>query len=161
ELLAEGGYMVQKIAQVLYPEGREIGFDKSPELAARETEEALRAENVVLFEATLISGEKLARVDILTKRGDKFHLIEEKAKSYDTREEESAKFEGKANLFRTKKGLIVTKWQEYLEDVAFQVMVLRELFPSAGISAFLMMPDKSKTTSIDKLHSFFEINRLA
>src|SRR5258706_334471 len=64
-MLAEGGFMVEKIAKILHPEGREIGFDKGPETAFRETREALRADNATLFEATLISGRKLARVDIL------------------------------------------------------------------------------------------------
>ena len=83
-LLAEGGYMVEKIAKLLYPEGKEIGFDKSHEIAAQETMEALKAKDATLFEATLISKGKLARVDILKKQGNELHLIEVKAKSYDT-----------------------------------------------------------------------------
>jgi hypothetical protein len=160
-LLAEGGYMVEKIGKLLFPEGREIGFEGLGEEAAQETFRALAAENVTLFEATLISGQKLARVDILVKRGNKFQLIEVKAKSYDGQEDAAAKAEGRPSLFWKKKGEgIVSGWQEYLEDVAFQVLVLRELFPKAMIHPFLMMPDKSKTTRIDQLHSFFQIRRV-
>src|SRR5689334_11830570 len=86
-LLAEGGYMVEKIAKLLYPQGQEIGFDQPSELAAQETLKTLAAENVVLFEGTLMSGEKLARVDILVKQGNEFRIIEVKAKSYDSDQE--------------------------------------------------------------------------
>ena len=160
-LLAEGGYMVEKIGKLLFPEGREIGFDGPSEAAAQETLRALAAANVTLFEATLISGQKLARVDILIKRGNEFQLIEVKAKSYDGEEDTAAKAAGLPSLFWRNKGEgIVSEWREYLEDVAFQVGVLRELFPEATIRPFLLMPDKSKTTRIDQLHSFFQIRRV-
>src|ERR1035438_3696153 len=159
-LLAEGGYMVEKMGKLLFAEGREIGFESASEVAAQETLQALAAENVTLFEGTLISGQKLARVDILIKRGNEFQLIEVKAKSYDGQEDAAAKAEGRPSLFWKKKGGgIGSEWQEYLEDVAFQVLVLRELFPKAIIRPFLLMPDKSKTTQIDQLHSFFQIRR--
>jgi hypothetical protein len=160
-LLAEGGYMVEKIGKLLFPEGREIGFEGPSEAAAHETTRTLAAANMTLFEATLISGQKLARVDILVKRGNEFQLIEVKAKSYDGEENRAAKAKGRPSLFWKKNGKgIVSEWQEYLEDVAFQVLVLRELFPQAIIRPFLLMPDKSKTTPVDQLHSFFQIRRI-
>jgi hypothetical protein len=159
-LLAEGGYMVEKMGKLLFAEGREIGFESASGVAAQETLQALAAENATLFEGTLISGQKLARVDILIKRGNDLQLIEVKAKSYDGQEDAAAKAEGRPSLFWKKKGGgIISEWQEYLEDVAFQVLVLRELFPKAIIRPFLLMPDKSKTTQIDQLHSFFQIRR--
>jgi hypothetical protein len=131
------------------------------EQAAQETLKALAADQVTLFEATLMSDGKLARVDILKKSGNVFDLIEVKAKSYDTEENEAAMDAGRSNLFRTKKDNgIIGDWQEYLEDVAFQVMVLRELFPKAVIRPWLVMPDKSKTTKIDRIHSFFRLLRI-
>lgn len=39
-------------------------------------------------------------------------------------------------------------------------MVLRELFPNAIIRPFLIMPDKSKTTQIDQIHSLFRLRRI-
>ena len=72
-------------------------------------------------------------MDILIKRGNEFQLIEVKAKSYDGEEDTAAKAEGRPSLFWRKKGAgIVSEWREYLEDVAFQVGVLRELFPEAS-----------------------------
>src|SRR5687768_7238454 len=90
ELLAEGGYMIEKIAKVLHPEGREIEFKGDYQTAAEETMRALDADDVTLFEATLIIGGKLARIDILIKRGMTFKLIEAKAKSYDSVENAQA-----------------------------------------------------------------------
>jgi hypothetical protein len=73
QFLADGGYMVETIAKLCEPEGVEIGFDDGPEVAAENTLVALNAkERVVLFEATLISGNKIARVDILKKDGSVF-----------------------------------------------------------------------------------------
>jgi len=113
----------------------------------------------VLFEATLLSGSKLARADILVKRGNEFDLLEVKAKLWDGAEAQQCAADGLPVPFRGKRGAIESKWQPYLEDVAYQVMVLRELFPDARVSSFLVMPDKSKTTSIDELYSFFSIKR--
>jgi hypothetical protein len=159
-LLAEGGYMVQKIATLLYPEGREMPFMANPEDVAEDTLHALEARDVTLFEATLISGSKLARIDILQKHRNEFHLIEVKATSYDSTENAAAVAEGRPNLFRTKHSRsIVADWREYLEDVTFQVLVLRELFPRAKIRASLMMPDKSKSTRIDRLYSLFRLHQ--
>ena len=158
-MLADGGYMIEKIAKLLHPEGREMKYGGAHEQAAQETLKALAADQVTLFEATLMSDGKLARVDILKKTGDVFDLIEVKAKSYDSDENEAAIDAGRPNLFRTKNG-IIANWQEYLEDVAYQVMVLQELFPKAIIRPFLVMPDKSKTTQIDRLHSFFRLHRI-
>jgi Domain of unknown function(DUF2779) len=160
-MLADGGYMVEKIAKLLHPEGQDMKYGGAHEQAAQETLKVLAADRVTLFEPTLLSDGKLARVDILKKSGNVFDLIEVKAKSYDTEENEAAMDAGRLNLFRTKKGnAIIGDWQEYLEDVAFQMIVLRELFPKAIIRPWLVMPDKSKTTKIDRIHSFFRLHRI-
>ena len=59
ELLANSGYVIEKIAKLLFPAGREIGLQRGLRVAVRETMEALAAENAVLFEATLVSDHKL------------------------------------------------------------------------------------------------------
>jgi hypothetical protein len=160
ELLAEGGFMVEKMGKLLFPDGHEIRFAADLSKAAANTQYALRARNVTLFEGTLISNGKLAQVDILQKRGDEIHLIEVKATSYDSDKNAAAIAEGRPNLFRTKRNhSIVAHWREYLEDVTFQVLVMRELFPRAIIRASLLMPDKSKTTRIDRLPSLFSLRR--
>jgi hypothetical protein len=152
QFLADGGYMVETIAKLCEPEGTEIGFDEGAEQSAEKTLSALNAnERVILFEATLISDGKIARIDILKKNGGVFYLIEVKAKSIDTSAGE--------NPFRGKRGGIMPKWRPYLEDVAFQFAVLRELFPKSDIVPYLCLTDKSKTTSIEQIFSKFQLVR--
>lgn len=162
-LLAEGGFMVEKIAKLLAPCAIEMNFNPAdPEKSFRDTQEALRAENVTICEATLISNGKLARVDILRKKGNTFDLVEVKAKSYDSREQEAAVRKGRPNLFRNKDGSLTKKdhWPEYLKDVTFQFLVLKELYPDSTIRPFLCLPDKATTTKIDNLYSLFSLSRI-
>ncbi len=151
QFLADGGYMVEAIAKLLHPEGVEIGFGQGPEQSALATMQSLQAENVTLFEATLLSGTKLARVDILRKNGNRFDLIEVKSRSVD----------GARGLpfFRSNKGRIFIDWIPFLEDVAYQTLLLRELFPTALITPFLRLVDTSKTTDIETIFSRFELKR--
>src|SRR5205823_9266163 len=70
QFLADGGYMVETIAKLCEPDGIEIGFEDGPERSAEKTASALNSNvRVVLFEATLISTGRIARVDILKKNG--------------------------------------------------------------------------------------------
>jgi hypothetical protein len=66
KMLAEGGYVVGKLAQLLYP-GIEVQEDNT-ELALQRTAELLAQHTVTIHEAALRSGQKLIRVDILKKR---------------------------------------------------------------------------------------------
>jgi hypothetical protein len=150
---ADGGYMVEAIAKLLYPEGIEIGFDPGPEESAAETMQLLEThETVTLFEATLLSGQRLARVDILRKQGNIFKLIEVKAKLIDSSDE--------ANPFRGTRGKIIPNWQPYLEDVAFQYSVLSQLFPMANIVPYLCLVDKARTTTVHSLFSKFQLSEM-
>jgi hypothetical protein len=159
-MLADGGYIVEKIAKLRYHGGIEIGFDRSPDEAFRATLDALRAENVTLFEATLIHDGKLARVDILDKCGSDIRLIEVKAKSYDSRKATAAKENGSGSVFRKQNGEIAADWKEYLEDVTFQVLVLRGVFPHCDVQPYLCMPDKAETTRIEGLNRMFQLRRV-
>jgi len=61
--------------------------------------------------------------------------------------------------FRPNKGNIITDWVPYPVDVAYQVHLLRELFPGALITPFLRLVDTSKTTDIGSIFSQFELKR--
>ena len=54
-----------------------------------------------MFEATLLRGRQMARVDILERRGNVLRLIEVKAKSWDTDYERLRAELGKPTAFRT------------------------------------------------------------
>ena len=151
ELLAEGGYMIGAIATLLFDNPilvDEPDHDKAVAL----TQEYFKQENIILLEAAFESQGKFARPDILIKQGNALTLIEVKAKSFDSTEE---------NPFRGKKGGIVSDWRPYLEDITFQALILHELFPHFTLTCELMMPDKSKTTASDNLHSLFALNQIA
>ncbi|MFZ9718986.1 MAG: hypothetical protein ACO3BD_06480, partial [Chitinophagaceae bacterium] len=114
QLLAQGGYVIGKMATLLYPEGIEI--DGNTQECIARTREYLQREEVVLFEPAIVHEQKLVRVDILVKKKNHFHLIEVKAKSHNTEDDES---KAKAKL------------KTYIEDVAYQYTVLKAAFPEA------------------------------
>jgi len=151
ELLAEGGYMIGAVASLLFPDAILVD-EPDHDKALQTTRKLIQKENVTLLEAAFESNGKFARPDILIKQGNHLTLIEVKAKSFDSTE---------ASLFRNKKGGIVPGWKPYLEDITFQALILRELFPASTLTCELMMPDKSRTTSIDNLHSLFALNLIS
>lgn len=141
DMLAKGGYIVGHLATLLYPDGVEID-EKTTLSAIKKTNECLQQENCVLFEAAIQSGEKLIRVDILEKIGNKINLIEVKAKSHDTEDDK----------YKQEKIL-----EKYIEDVAFQYLVMTEALPGFEINPYLFMPDKSKRTNIEGLIGWFTV----
>lgn len=87
-LLADGGFMIGKLAQLLYPEGIEIEETRENQhIAIKRTDKLLAEnENIILFEPAIYINNQLIRIDILVKKGNKFQLIEVKSKSYDSNE---------------------------------------------------------------------------
>lgn len=161
QLLADGGSMIEEIARRHHPGGRAIGFRGTPEDCARRTLEALRADEATLFEATLIAGGALARVDVLVKRGARIELHEVKSTSFDGAEHASLLAEGKPGVFRGRRAPhgVLADWRHYLEDVAFQCWVAGRALPGMEIEPFLVMPDTSRSTRIDGLWSWFRLER--
>lgn len=143
EMLAKGGYVVSKYAQLMYPSGIEVEGD-SLEIAIEETKNLIaRNENIILFEATFFSNGKVVRTDILEKKKNVINIIEVKSKSHDSDDEDP-----KAKL------------KEYIEDVAFQTFVLQEIYPEFELHSFLLLPDKSKRTTIEGLAGWFTIKEM-
>lgn len=155
-MLADGGFQVGELAKLMYPAGYEIKSKVHAE-AEEETNRLLVQDEVILFEPAIRFGNLFIRIDILIKRGDSFELIEVKAKSYNSDEPE---IEGK-------RGGIASGMLPYIEDVAFQIYVLRNAFlstlafPNARVTSSLLMPDKSRKATIDGLNQLFKIERSA
>lgn len=147
QLLADGGFMVGKLAQLQYPSGVMIS-DLDPEAAIAETSRLMAADSVVLFEAAFLWGGFLARVDILVKERGRIQLIEVKSKGYDRT----------AGLTK-KAGDIRSEWVEYVEDIAFQKMVVQSVYPNKQIDCFLYLPDKAEATTVDLLPTRFRLKR--
>lgn len=157
-LLAEGGYMVEQLARLLFPGGVELEYDPRRSRDAWETTlAAISSGDGIWFEATLLAGRQLARVDILKRRGNRFDLYEVKSKSFDGDDLD----EGPGGPFRQKRkpNGILTKWRPYLEDITYQVHVLRRLFPEAEVHAYLIVVDKSSTASVEAMPRLFTIRR--
>lgn len=155
-LLADGGFMIGKLAQLLYPEGKEIveGRGKQNE-AIQETERLLAEnENITLFEPAILVNNQLVRIDILVKKGNHFQLIEVKSKSYNSDDLADSKLNTAKTPYWLGGG-----FRPYLEDVAYQKQVLHEKFPEATISAYLLMPDKSKINEHENLINWFVLNK--
>ena len=147
QFLADGGFMVETLAHLHFPHGVEMPFQAGVEDAARHSLAAFASPQFTIFEPTFVAGKLMARVDILDRRGREVRIIEVKAKSIDTSQD-------LGQVFCSKNG-IRPGWRPYLEDVAFQTLVLQRLYPELSFVPYLCLPDKSKTTSIDLLHKHF------
>jgi hypothetical protein len=153
EFLADGGYMVEAMAKLLFPGGREIGHWEEPMRAFEETQRAVGDGNVTLFEATVVDKNLLTRVDILRREGTALKVIEVKSSSFNSEKDGEKPFRGK-------KGSILSEWKEYLEDVTFQVVVLRRAFPEHEVLPFLCLVDKAKHATENLTFDKFRLQRL-
>lgn len=151
EALAQGGFQVEELARMYYPNGEAIlGEDWNYESLAQRTAELLQQENVVIFEAAFLYEELFIRVDILVKKGNQIKLIEVKAKSIDGNEHDS---------FIGKRGGLNSSWLPYLYDISFQYYVIKKCHPEWNITPYFKLVDKSTTSSIDGLNQFFKITK--
>lgn len=151
EALAEGGFQVEELARMHYPNGILIeGNDWDYQLLWEQTQELLKQESVIIYEAAFLIDDLFIRTDVLVKQGDNIELIEVKAKSFRPDDE---------NLFIGKKGGMVSGWKPYLFDIAFQKYVIQLCFPQWKIQSYIMMADKSKKASINGINQFFRVSR--
>lgn len=140
EMLAQGGYVVGKMATLLFPKGIEI--EENTEIALINTKEQIESnDSIILFEPAFEFNQRLVRIDIFVKNGNNIQLIEVKSASFDS-------FEPIAKQKKLKK---------YIQDISFQYTILKDLFPDCAISCLLLMPDKSISTSIDGFAGWFNI----
>lgn len=171
-ILADGNFIISKIAHLLYPEGiyvsANLNSDESIANAVQETIAQLQKENVILFEPVLYHQHKLARADILVKQGDRIEIIEIRSKGFDSQAHEDLIKYRNLSLFRNKRtGNVGGEWKYIIEDIAYQVGILQEMLAEylpdfeAQISPYLLVPDRAKTTAIDNLTSYFQIERLS
>ena len=155
--LASGGFQVEELARLHYPEGVLIKDPKEHDKydyvdLSHQTKELLKQENVVIFEAAFFVDNLFVRTDILVKKGNHIKLVEVKAKAIDSRD---------TNIFLNKSGKIESDWKPYLFDVAFQKYVIEKSFPEFKVTPYLMLADKSKSTSIDGLNQLFRVVKKA
>jgi hypothetical protein len=147
QALAQGGFQVEALARMHYPDG--IFINTKPhqyEKAAKLTQEALLKDDVVLFEAAFLIDGYFVRTDILEKKGNKIKIIEVKAKSYE-----------QGGRFLTASGTILKEWEDKLWDLAYQKFVAMRAFPDFEFEASFMFADKTKKASVDGMNQLFRI----
>ncbi|MAW84511.1 MAG: hypothetical protein CL832_08990 [Crocinitomicaceae bacterium] len=149
--LASGGFQVEEFARRHYPSGVLIEDEKNNgfydyDQKVLETNELLKRENVVIFEAAFCYKNLFVRVDIIEKKGDQINLIEVKAKSFKKDD-------------KTMDVKFSSKWKYYLFDVAFQKYVIEKAFPQFYVTPYLMLADKNKSSNINGLNQLFRINK--
>jgi hypothetical protein len=147
--LASGGFQVEELARLHYPNGIFINtenyeYDKAVQL----TQEALQNDEVIIYEAAFQFDGLFMRTDIIVKKGNTIKLIEVKAKSFNPNED---------NTFIGTRGGLVSSWKPYLFDLAFQKYVAQKVFPNLKFEAYLLMADKTKQAAVDGLNQLFRI----
>ncbi|MEO0446549.1 MAG: DUF2779 domain-containing protein [Verrucomicrobiota bacterium] len=152
ELLANGGFLVEFLAQHQFPRGAMASLSHSPTHAGKDTKRKLRTKReTVLFEATFLDGPYLARVDILRKHGNEIDLIEVKSASVDLEQDPTP--------FRGERGTILSSWMPYLTDLTFQTLVVEALYPECTIRPYLYVVDKSQPSPASTTLEHFQVDR--
>jgi hypothetical protein len=148
--LAEGGFQVGALAQLMYPGGELIDGGSLDDRVHR-TSDLMQRDEVTIYEAAIRFDDLLVLVDVLRKRAHRVELFEVKSKSYSPEKD--------GNL-RTKNGLRAD-FVEYLRDIAFQHYVFRHAYPQFVAQPYLVLVDKSQSTTVDRLNQRFRIRRNA
>ncbi len=145
-LLAEGGFQVAALAQMMYPDGVAVEA-RDLEEALAETAALMTREEVTIFDAAFRFKNLFIRIDILQKQGNVLDLIEVKARG----------IAHKSELIGRRSGKVAPAWKPHVMDVAFQDHVLRMAMPDAVIRPRLMLADQSARASVDGLNQHVKL----
>ena len=153
QALASGGFQIEEYARLHYPHGILVDApyeDNDYQDLADQTNELLKQENVVIYEAAFYVNDLFIRTDVLIKKGNKIELIEVKAKSIDP---------NKDHNFVGKKGGLVGDWKPYLFDLAFQSYVTQLCLPNYKITPYLCLVNKTKVATVEGLNQQFRVKQ--
>lgn len=159
EALAEGGFQVGELAKFEFCDDpyhppitiETLDYERSLE----ETQKRLNSsKDVVIGEAAFQYGSLFVRTDLIVKSGKLIKVYEVKSKSFDGDHDEN---------FVTKRGerKIKPGWAPYLYDIAFQKYVITKALQGQGyaVMAHLLLPDKSKVSTVEGLNQLFKIHK--
>lgn len=156
--LAEGGFQVGALANLLYSPGIMVAKKGYREALAETNSHFATDKDLTIFEAAIGDERLFIRVDILQRDGGSLNLIEVKAKGIDSTA-------GNREFWTSGKvPRIQSDWEPYLIDVAFQTWVARKLLKSSdgqilNVRPYLLLVDKSSVSSVDGLNQMFELVR--
>lgn len=150
---------MEALVKAKYPDAVQLAYGRDLQADFARTMEELLKENATLFEAALLVGKQLARVDILEKRGTAVRLIEVKSSMFDGIKHKEQLANGKHGIFRIdrKPHGIRADWLDYFEDVAFQTLLLEKVLSGVTIEPWLALLDESKRALIDDIPTLFEL----
>lgn len=131
---------LRRVLELLHPEGINIERGESRHVAAH-TAERLKDEHVVLFNASFIHDNLFAHVPALEKDGGRVRIYYLQTKGFDPNR----------HSMLNRKGKVHTKWRDYIRDFAYLLYVIREEYPDWKLEPYLVLPDKTATTTIDRL----------
>lgn len=148
--LADGGFQVGELAKFYFPDGVEIERgDYSA--TAEQTRTLIRSGDCTIYEAAFLSDDLFIYADIVKRRGDVLNLYEVKAKSIDPVNDRFVTVNGRG---------ILSTWQKYIFDIAFQKIVVQRAFPDLEVKAHLLLVDKTSRCPTDGLNQKFRTKRV-
>ncbi len=149
EELANGGYQVGELAKHYFPDGVEIGRGYEGDGVA-ETRRKIESGDCTIYEAAFRVENYFIYADIVEVKDGIIYVYEVKAKSFDPL----------SDSFKKKRGDgLISDWIPYLNDIAFQKMVIRKAFPDRDVRAHLALVDKSQRCPTDGLNQKFRVIR--
>ncbi|MEN8826730.1 MAG: DUF2779 domain-containing protein, partial [Wenyingzhuangia sp.] len=147
--LAEGGFQVEALARMHYPNGVFLEAKRGDYTSAWEqTKSILKSNEAVIYEASFLVNNLFVMSDIVIKKGNTLKLIEVKAKSFDSTE---------SNTFIGKNGKIYSGWKPYLFDIAFQKHIIQLCMPDLKVESYFILADKSKKSTINGLNQLIRL----
>ena len=159
--LAEGGYQVGELAKFLIsddPVAEDISIDDLDYQIALDKTAAKRAKGgrVAIAEAAFAYKDLFVRTDLFVEEGNTIKLYEVKAKSWD----DDVEFL-KTIARGPHKGEITIdgEWKEYMYDIAFQKYVVQKANPTKTVITYIVLADKTKSTTVEGLNQMFKIKR--
>lgn len=160
QALAEGGYQVGELAKYLFcddPVRDNITITElNREVALQQTDEKRRQGDSVIAEAAFGHENLFVRCDIITEDEKSIKIYEVKAKSWDDKTEflSISKRGGNAGQIKLNRD-----WSQYMYDISFQKYVVEKSNPGKKVSAYIVLVDKTSTTSVDSLNQIFRISK--
>ncbi len=159
--LAEGGYQVGELAKFLIsdnPVAEDISIDDLDYQIALDKTAQKRAigGRVAIAEAAFAYKDLFVRTDLFVEERDTIKLYEVKAKSWDEEVEFLKNITRGPNKGET---TIPADWKEYMYDIAFQKYVVQKANPTKKVLAYIVLADKTKSTTVDGLNQMFKIKR--
>jgi hypothetical protein len=146
ESLARVGHIVGYLAKVTFDGGTEISMNGGTDGAVKATLDWIEShESGILYEATFAAEGRMARVDVLRKRGNLLEVIEVKSSGYDATLTDKDDKKQESSL------------DPKLIDLAFQTAIVERAMPDYRVEPMLGLLDRNAVNQIEGLYGRFEV----